>query len=99
MEGGGFLTTTTVFGSIPVDVLVAFFFGMLGGLASELIDLKGDIEKPHFEKDGDKANNFNLGVFSKIIVGGIAAVAFFFVADRTDALKFVGATVAAGFGD
>ena len=89
-----------VFGSVPGDIAVAFFLGLLGGVAAELIDYKGSIGIPFVERDDQNKpkNRVNLGLFSKMIVGGGAALAFFFLADTADPLKFVGATVAAGFG-
>lgn len=89
-----------VFGSLPVDIVVAFFFGLVGGVAAELIDNKGSVGIPFVEVDDQEKpkNKVNLGRFSKMIVGGVAALAFFFLADTADPLKFVGATVAAGFG-
>ena len=89
-----------VFGSLLIDTVVAFFFGLVGGVAAELIDNKGSIGIPFIEVDEQKKpkNRVNLGLFSKMIVGGVAALAFFFLADTADPLKFVGATVAAGFG-
>ncbi len=87
-----------VFGSLWIDIPLAFIFGALGGIAAELVDLNGDISIPHKESDNTKKFNYSLGLLSKVIVGGIAALALFFIVDTTDAFKFVGATVVAGFG-
>ncbi|MFX1263020.1 MAG: hypothetical protein ACFFAZ_13100 [Promethearchaeota archaeon] len=83
-----------LFGSILYDVVVAFFFGFLGGLGAELADKKGSIELPHKLP----RNLLDLGVFSNLIVGGIAAWALFFLLETTDPARFIGASVAAGVG-
>jgi hypothetical protein len=101
-----------LFGDFLGDFLVALFLGVLGGLAAELITNKGKIEFPHRPKenegvtdgdgdennDDDKTHFFDLGVLSNLFLGGMAALAYFFVLDTTDPYKFVGATVAAGVG-
>ncbi|PVX24601.1 MAG: hypothetical protein CW691_07150 [Candidatus Bathyarchaeum sp.] len=83
-----------LFGSFSYDVIVAFLLGTLGGFAAELITNKGDIEFPH----PTKTNYFDIGFLANIFLGGIAALAYFFVLDTTDAYKFVGAMIGAGVG-
>ena len=83
-----------LFGNIMYDVAVAFFFGVLGGLGAELVDKKGSIEIPHKLPK----NLFDLGFFSNLVIGGIAAWALFFLLETTDPARFIGASVAAGVG-
>lgn len=99
-----------LFGDFLYDFLIALFLGVLGGLAAELITNKGKIEFPHRPKEDEEARNgdsednndekhfFDLGVLSNLFLGGMAALAYFFVLDVTDPYKFVGATIAAGVG-
>lgn len=88
-----------VFGSLLLDFVVAFFLGLFGGVAAELIDNKGSVGLPFVEVDEkNRQKKVSLGLVSKMIVGGVAAWAFFFLVDTTDPYKFIGATVAAGFG-
>jgi len=83
-----------LFGSFSYDVIIAFALGVLGGFAAELITNKGDIEFPH----PTKKNYFDAGFLANLFLGGMAALAYFFVIDPTDTYKFVGATIGAGVG-
>jgi len=83
-----------LFGSILNDLVIAFFFGVIGGLGAELVDKKGSIEAPHRVP----GHLYDAGVFSNLVVGGIAAWALFFLLETTDPGRFVGASVVAGVG-
>jgi hypothetical protein len=83
-----------VFGSIGLDLLAALVFGLIGGIAAELVDNAGKVSLPHSNTD----SMFSMGFIGKMIIGAVAALAFFFVLDTTDPFRFVGATVGAGFG-
>ena len=83
-----------LFGMFSFDVIIAFALGVLGGFAAELITNKGDIEIPH----PTKQNYFDTGFLGNVFLGGVAALAYFFVLDTSDPYKFVGATVGAGVG-
>lgn len=84
-----------VFGSFGTDAGIAFALGLLGGLAAELIVHKGGIEIPHLS---DEKYLVSTGFISNILLGAVAALAYFFVLDATDPYRFVGATVGAGVG-
>lgn len=83
-----------LFGSFEYDILIAFILGLLGGFAAELIANKGDIEFPH----PSKTHYLDAGFVANMFLGGIAALAYFFVFETTDSYKFVGATIGAGVG-
>jgi hypothetical protein len=87
-----------VFGSFGMDAGIAFLLGLLGGLAAELIVHKGGIEIPHAGDDENEKYLLNAGFVSNLILGAVAALAFFFVLDTSDPYKFVGATIGAGVG-
>ncbi len=85
-----------VFGSFGMDAGIAFLLGLLGGLAAELIVHKGGIEIPH-SSDEDKYL-VSAGFVSNLLLGAVAALAYFFVLDASDPYRFVGATIGAGVG-
>ena len=89
-----------VFELIQYDIIAAAICGLIGGIAAELIDNKGSLGIFGYEKDdkGANTNKYNLGFIAKMIIGAAAALAFLFLIDTSDPLKFVGAAVAAGFG-
>jgi hypothetical protein len=86
----------TLFGSLLADVLAAFFFGLLGGLGTELIGNKGSFEMPHKGEE----DLIDAGFLSNLLVGGIASLAIFYILDTVnpDPVKFVGISVTAGVG-
>lgn len=85
-----------VFGNIFFDICLAAFFGAIGGLAAELIDNKGSIEKYH---DIDVPKHMvDVGVFSNVIIGAIAALVLFYLMSVADPYKFVGSSILAGVG-
>jgi len=85
-----------LFGSLQVDVLAAFFLGLLGGLGAELIGNKGNLEIPHKGEE----HFLDTGFFANLLVGGIAALAIFYILDTAnpDPVKFIGISVTAGVG-
>lgn len=85
-----------LFGSLPVDVLAAFFLGLLGGLGAELIGNKGNLEIPHKGEE----HFLDAGFLANLLVGGIAALAIFYILDTAnpDPVKFIGISVTAGVG-
>jgi hypothetical protein len=76
-----------------MDLFAALLFGFFGGLVSEVIENKGNVELPHRGSN----NLFDLGLLANMIIGGGAAWALFYIINLTNPIKFVGATVAAGF--
>lgn len=85
-----------LFGSLLVDVLAAFFLGLLGGLGAELIGNKGNLEIPHKGEE----HFLDTGFLANLLVGGIAALAIFYILDTAnpDPVKFIGISVTAGVG-
>ena len=86
---------TAVFGNFAVDFLFAAVLGVIGGVAAELITNKGNIEKPH---PTDKSFIFDIGIWSNITLGAVAALGYLFVLETSDPYKFVGAMIGAGVG-
>ena len=83
-----------LFGTMLNDVVLAFIFGVIGGLGAELINNKGSIAVPHKVPE----HLYNAGVFSNLVIGGIAAWALFFLLETSDPARFIGTCVVAGVG-
>jgi hypothetical protein len=92
----GEIELAALFGSLAIDVLAAFFFGLLGGLGAELIGNKGNFEIPHKEEK----HFIDTGFLANLLVGGIASLAIFYILDTVnpDPVKFIGISVTAGVG-
>jgi len=74
-------------------LLLAIVFGGLGGLVYELVILQGSVENPH-KVDG--AFTYDLGVWGRILMGSLAAIATLYVFSPEDAYKLIAVSVAAG---
>ena len=79
--------------------------GALGGLVYELLILQGSLERPHSLADDEVTEAFpyakpkylyDLGIWARIIIGALAAVAALLVFSPSSALELVAMAVVAG---
>ncbi len=86
-------------------LLVTLVSGAVGGVVFELLMLQGSIERPHkFSKDEASETfqyavhtyMYDLGIFARVIIGGLAAVAALLVLAPSTAFGVVSTAVVAG---
>ena len=77
-----------------VVLLVTLIFGAMGGLVYELLVLQGSVEQPHRVQEGGWV--YDLGVWGRMVMGSMAAVAALYVISPDDAYKLVAVAVVAG---
>jgi len=98
------------YGGYGRAILMAFFFGSLGGLVYELLRLHGNLELPHRYSPEDVPDDdeyrlapyaigkwsVDAGFLARMFVGGMAALAILLVISPPERLKFIAAVVIAG---
>lgn len=86
-------------------LLLVFAFGLLGGLVSELMTLRGRIEWPHPTDPDEVADDlpgavaaylYDLGVFARLIVGGAAALLVLWTLEPVETVAVVASAILAG---
>ncbi len=86
-------------------LLVALVCGGLGGVAYELLILQGNVERPHRAKDGKQETQFphavamylyDFGVWARVIIGGLAAVAAVWLLNPGSGLGLVAGAIVVG---
>lgn len=91
--------------SFLVVLLVALVAGALGGLVYELLILQGSLEWPHKLTDEEVTEAFpyakpkymyDLGIWARIIIGALAAVAALLVFSPSTSLELIAMAVVAG---
>lgn len=84
---------------------LAFVFGAAGGLIYELLTLHGNVERAHRPSDDEfqepllhalPGHLYDLGVWARMIIGGLAAVASLWLLEPENAAKFVAGSLVAG---
>lgn len=88
-----------------LTLLVTLVAGAVGGVVYELLMLQGGIESPHKPTNEETAEKypyavigfmFNLGIWARIIIGALAAVAALFVLSPASAFGLVATALIAG---
>jgi hypothetical protein len=91
--------------SFWLTLLVALVFGGAGGVVYELLILQGAIEWPHRTSDTElqeplpyavAGNLLDLGVWARVIIGGLAAIAAVWILSPETALGLVAGAIVAG---
>ena len=86
-------------------LLVALICGGLGGVVYELLTLQGNVEKPHPANDDEASaplpyalsrNLVDFGVWARVIIGGLAAVAAIWLLSPKTGLGLVAGAIIAG---
>lgn len=99
------LMDTFATGAFWIQLLITVVAGALGGAAYELLILQGNIERPHrptadeFTKALDHAvvaHVYDLGIFARVFVGALAAVATWLVLTPDTAFQLVAIALVAG---
>jgi len=85
---------------------IAPVFGAIGGVIYELIALEGNIEWPHKTEDSEAPQAgfayakpkflYDLGIFARIIVGGMAAVTVYWALPPEQGIKLVAVSLIVG---
>lgn len=88
-----------------ITLLVTLVSGAVGGVVYELLILQGNIERPHkFTKEEASENYqyaipaylYDLGIFARVIIGALAAVAALLVLSPATAFGVISTAVVAG---
>lgn len=88
-----------------VVLLVTLIAGGVGGIVFELLNLQGNIERPHAPSEDELAaklayatvgNVIDLGIFARIIIGALAAVPAMAVIEQTSVLSLLAMSLLAG---
>jgi hypothetical protein len=91
--------------SFLVVLVVAVTAGALGGLVYELLILQGSLERPHRLTEEEVTEGFpyavpkhmfDLGIWARVIIGALAAVAALVVFSPNSALELVAMAIIAG---
>lgn len=92
-------------GSFWLVLGTAALFGALGGVVAELLSLHGNIELPHWHRGrkiarrarlADPRNELDLGIVSRLVLGGAAGVALLAVYAPTSPTALVANALIAG---
>jgi len=108
-ESEGFMEPKPVQGKLDAlfwrTLVVALVAGALGGVVYELLILQGNIELPHFPKEGEASEKypyaivkhmFDLGIFARVFIGALAGVIILLVFSPTTILGLIAISVVAG---
>ena len=87
-----------------ITLIITLIAGAVGGIVYELIVLQGNIERPHkpSEKEAEKHPYaivdflFDLGIWARIIIGGLAGVAAVFLLSPSTTFGLLAIAVVAG---
>jgi hypothetical protein len=91
--------------SFVLVLIVAAVAGALGGLVYELLILQGSLERPHSLTEDEVGEAFpyakptymyDLGIWARVIIGALAAIAALLVFSPNTALELVAMAVVAG---
>lgn len=86
-------------------LLIAVAFGAAGGVVYELLVLQGNVELPHRAKPGEfeerpahalPGNLLDLGIWARVIIGGLAALAALLVVSPAGTIRLIATSVVAG---
>jgi hypothetical protein len=94
-------------GAFWFTLLATFVAGAIGGIVYDLLLLEGRLERPHAFDPNAKESfadtniaigkyTFDLGTISRVIIGGIAAIAAMWVFSPTDTFELLSISVIAG---